>query len=99
MDFKCLRPFTVVNSLNLTGNVCGYRGFLTTICGLWWRKQVSQSGISNYLPQFTVGCNYLALPDIPTSGAKVLIRNMMISLHMSIHYHLDLVQYQFLRFN
>ena len=42
-----------------------------------WRlrrqKQVSQAGISNYIPQFTVGCNYLSLPEIPASGTKVLI--------------------------
>ena len=36
-------------------------------------KQVSQAGISNYIPQFTVGCNYLSLSEIPASGDKVLI--------------------------
>ena len=25
-------------------------------------------GISNYTPQFTVGCNYLSLPEIPKSS-------------------------------
>ena len=43
------------------------------IGGLWCKKQVSQAGISNCIPQFTVGCNYLFLPEIPASGAKVLI--------------------------
>ena len=43
------------------------------IWGLWCQKQVFQVGISNYIPQFTVGCNYLSLPEIPASGTKVLI--------------------------
>ena len=41
-----------------------------------WRlclqKPVSQAGIINYIPQFTVGCNYLSLREIPASGDKVL---------------------------
>ena len=36
-------------------------------------KQVSQAGIRNYIPQFTVGCNYLSLPEVPASGSNVLI--------------------------
>ena len=43
------------------------------IWGLCYQKQVSQAGISNYIPQFTVGCNYLSLPEMPASGNKVLI--------------------------
>ena len=39
--------------------------------GLWCQKQVSQAGISNCIPQNTVGCSYLSLPEIPASGAKV----------------------------
>ena len=35
--------------------------------GISCQKQVSQAGISNYIPQFTVGCNYLCLPEIPAS--------------------------------
>ena len=34
---------------------------------------ISQAGISNYIPQFTVGCNYLSLPEVPASGTKVFI--------------------------
>ena len=45
-----------------------------------WRlccqKQVSQAGTSNYIPQFTMGCNYLSLPEVPASGNKVLISTM-----------------------
>ena len=36
-------------------------------------NQESPAGIGNYIPQFTVGCNYLSLPEIPASGTKVLI--------------------------
>ena len=43
------------------------------VWGLWCQKQVSQTGISNYVPQFTVRCNFLSLPEMPVSGAKVLI--------------------------
>ena len=43
------------------------------IWGLCCQKQVSQAGISNYIPQFTVKCNYLSLPEIPASGNKVFI--------------------------
>ena len=39
--------------------------------GLWCQKQVSQAGISNYIPQNNVGCNYLSIPDITASGTKV----------------------------
>ena len=41
------------------------------IWGLCCQMQVSQAGISNYIPQFTVGCNYLSLPEIPASWHKV----------------------------
>ena len=34
------------------------------IWGLCCQKQASQAGISNYIPQFTVGCNYLSLSEI-----------------------------------
>ena len=34
---------------------------LAHMWGLCCQKQVSQAGISNYIPQFTVGCNYLSL--------------------------------------
>ena len=45
---------------------------VANIWGLWCKKQVSQAGISNYIPQFTVGCNYLSLPGIPASGEQSL---------------------------
>ena len=46
---------------------------MTTIWGLGCQEHVSQAVISNFILQFTVGCNYLSLPEIPASGAKVLI--------------------------
>ena len=57
------------------------------IWGLWRQKQVSQAGISNYIPQFTVGCNYLSLPEIPASDAKVLIYLSNNHQRMSINKH------------
>ena len=41
---------------------------ITVGCNAYMR-----TGISNYIPQFTVGCNYLSLPEILASGDKVLI--------------------------
>ena len=43
------------------------------IWGIWWQKQVSQAGISNRIPQNTVGCNYLSMPEVPAFDTKVLI--------------------------
>ena len=40
--------------------------------GLLCLRQVSQARIKYYSPQFTVGCNYLYLPEIPGLGAKSL---------------------------
>ena len=40
---------------------------------IWCQKHVSQAGISNCIPQYSVGCNYLFLPEIPTPGTKVII--------------------------
>ena len=42
-----------------------------------WRlqcqKQVSQTGISNCIPLYSVGCNYLSMPVIPASGTKIIL--------------------------
>ena len=40
--------------------------------GLWYQKLVTQAWISNCTPQYSVGCNYLSMPNIPASSAKVL---------------------------
>ena len=50
---------------------------------LWYQKLACQAGISNYIPQFTVGCNYLSLPEIFASGTKVLIYPALQNLHYS----------------
>ena len=31
------------------------------VMGLWCQKQLSQAAISNYIPHFSMGCNYLSL--------------------------------------
>ena len=51
----------------------GDRSRNTDIWRLRRQKQVSQVGISNYIVQFTVAYNYLSLPAIPASGAKVRV--------------------------
>ena len=69
-----LEVWTITHCLGL-----GYETLVSAVClsiflwGLCCQKQVSQAGISNYIPQFTVGCNYLSLPEIPASGNQVLI--------------------------
>ena len=41
--------------------------------------EVGISGrISNCIPQYSVGCNYLSLPEIPASGTKVLIQSNLL---------------------
>ena len=71
--------FFYVNHPALWGEPCN-TGYTQIHClwhihiwGHWCQKQVSQAGISNCIPQSTVGCNYLSLPEIPASGTKVLI--------------------------
>ena len=55
-------------------NVIEWEHFsMDNIWGLCCQKQVSQAGISNYIPQLTVGCNYLSPPEIPASDNNVLI--------------------------
>ena len=58
------------------------------IWGLCCQK-VSQAEISNYIPQYTAGCNYLFLPKIPASGNKVLIYP---NIHCSITCDLTIYQ-------
>ena len=54
--------------------------------GLCCQKQVSQAGISNYIPQFTVGCSYLSQPEIPVSCNKVLISHVAYR-HWEVKFH------------
>ena len=46
---------------------CDYTAKYKVIWGLCRQKQISQAGISNCIPQNTVGCNSLSLPEIPGS--------------------------------
>ena len=43
------------------------------IWGFCCQEQVSQASINNCIPQNTVGCTYLFLPEIAATGDKVLI--------------------------
>ena len=38
----------------------------------WGQRQVFQARMSNCIPQYSVWCDYLSLPEIPTSGTIVL---------------------------
>ena len=52
---------------------CLIKALVSYIWGLCCQKQIYQTGISNYISQSTMRCNYLYLPDISASGNKVLI--------------------------
>ena len=49
------------------------RAFKTDKRGPWRQKHVSQAWINNCIPQNTVECNYLSLPEISASGINFLI--------------------------
>ena len=52
-----------------SGNArCG--DFFSSNWGLWHQKLISQAGIINCIPWWSVGCNYLSLPEKPASGTK-----------------------------
>ena len=48
-----------------------WHSMATHNCGLCCQKQVSQVGICNCIPQYSVGCNYVSVFVIPASGNKV----------------------------
>ena len=61
-------PFAILSVIGIHNeNHIGY------IYRLQCQKQVSRACISNYIPQYSVGCNYLCMPYIPASGSKILI--------------------------
>ena len=45
--------------------------FLHVILGPWHQKHVSQTWISNCIPQYSVGCNYLSLPGNLQTNSSV----------------------------
>ena len=42
------------------------------------------TGIGNCIPQYSVGCNYLSMHEIPASGTKVLISGTIAANLLSI---------------
>ena len=66
------------------------------IWGFWCPKQVSQTVISNCIPQYSMGWNYLSMPEIPASGAKVIIWLIIHGMIMGpVHWHLSPSQFKF----
>ena len=61
------------------------------IWGLCCQEQVSQEGISNCIPPFTVGCDYFSLPEIPASDHIVHISPLPQLSHSSHTLPADLV--------
>ena len=57
---------------------CTLQLLVSYIWGILCQKRVYQAWISNCILQKTVGCNYLCLPEIPSSATKVLIYGMQI---------------------
>ena len=58
---------------NVTKNEAASKKFTYYTWELWCQKHVSQPWISNCIPQHSVGCIYLSMPKIHTSGTKILI--------------------------
>ena len=56
----------------------------TKTWGVWCQKQVSQTVISNFIPQYSVDWNYVSMPEIPASGTKVLAFSRRSKLIISI---------------
>ena len=68
--FLCLRQGKVSASHRILWDAITYPCLRYLLLVLLF---VPQAGKSNCIPQNTVGCNYLSLPEVPASGAKVLI--------------------------
>ena len=71
-------PLFLTSTLSFTNPLslqyaCNLAQYCWPVWGLCCQKQVSQAGISKYIPQWTAGRDYLSLPEIPASGNKVLI--------------------------
>ena len=56
------------------------------IWGLWCQKK-----ISDRIPQNTVGCDYLSLPEIPASDTKVLISSVPEAGMKQVIYPVDIL--------
>ena len=55
-------------------------------------RQASQARISNCIPQYFIGCNYISLPKIPDSAAKYL--NYAIKTYIYIFFYSKLFNTQ-----
>ena len=77
---RLLLYFHGAETLILSGNNVNIMGAealaiiltMQDIWGLWCQKQVSQAGINSCIPQYSVGCNYLSMPEIP--GGRLNIK-------------------------
>ena len=67
------KPRQSVNVVHISCDILHELRGSKSIRQLWYQKQVSQAGISNCIPKYSVVCNYLSLPEIPASGAIILI--------------------------
>ena len=67
---RYLRQGYVISSHSLLWDVITYPCLRYLLLAT---KSSYVTGISNFIPQFIVGCNYLSLPEILASGNKVLI--------------------------
>ena len=74
MKGKIVLWVVTTTQLEIIGDINHFCGFIITsfIWGLWCQRQISWAGISSYIPQFIVGCNYLSLPEIPASVPQCL---------------------------
>ena len=50
-----------------------YCGFENTWRFHWHQKHVSHAAISYCIPQYSVRCKFVSLPEIPASGTKIRI--------------------------
>ena len=69
MGSKISNSFRTYSRCSITVNIRNVKVHIRTL----YQKQVSQEGISNCIPQYSVGCNYLSLSEILVFGTKVLI--------------------------
>ena len=82
-------PWWLIRGEDIYVHLSGGRRIMSTgfiIWELWYQKQVSRAWLSNYSPQDTVGCNYLAMPYIPAQQTEycwLKIHSNALILHQS----------------
>ena len=71
LNTPCPRGQGVGNpSFFVTAGFLFSKWYCAMIWGLWCQKRVSQAWIGNCIEQYSVGCNYLFLPEIPVLAPK-----------------------------